>query len=55
MYGFFSGSIFLFAFFVILGPCGLQLAHESVMFSVVVSHGFGDVKEFRRVTDFSAF
>ena len=58
MYGSFSGPFFLFAFFVLLGLCGLQLAHDSkycVMFSVVVSHGFGGVREFRRETDFSAF
>ena len=39
------------SFFVLLGPCGLQLAHDSkycVMFPVVVSHGLGGVKEFKR-------
>ena len=47
-----------FSFFVLLGPCGLQLAHDSkycVIFPVVVSHGLGGVREFKRETNFSAF
>ena len=45
----FSGPVF--SFFVLLGPCGLQLTHDSkycVMFPVVVSQGLGGVREFRR-------
>ena len=52
----FSGPVF--SFFVLLGPCGLQLAHDSkycVMFPVVGLHGLGGVREFRRETNFSAF
>ena len=40
-----------FSFFVLLGPCGLHLAHDSkycFMFPVVVSNGLGGVREFRR-------
>ena len=41
-----------------MGPCGLQLAHDSkccVMVPVVISHGLGGVRKFRRETKFSAF